>query len=586
MNRQNKKISKVLSSLERVGVIGSPSSTSELSLDISENAVKKKLVGELILFSFLQEGRQHYALGQITEIELRNIWLEQPTIRSLARRKGNINPISEQQDTHLGKMTISAVFQETIDGKFQPSILGTIPATGTPISIVTDEILDALLELQKEEIFYLGNVYGSKLKLPLWFKHFGPGKGGMREALHIGIFGKTGSGKSYLAKMIMIAYARHPEMGIFVIDPQGEYARDILYPDSIKLPVKTILEKNLGREIIIKNIQNLVLDRWDLFINILIESRFFERIRISARDNRRRAAEEIERGLKNKRIKLSDLHEINSFEKAWEVLGEEKSQMVFYPSKESREQFRLVYERITKDKSQLDDLYQKEWKPIGELFNPNREGSVEIDKLVGRALMARKRPIIIFDLSKESAEGLYWTDSIQFLIIKRLLQSLLTVGEWAYRERKFLNSLVIIDEAHRLAPDFNPEDEYRFAVKRTLVDAARTTRKYGLGWLFISQTLASLEREIREQLRISFFGFGLSAGTEYRTLQELVGGESTALKLYRAFKDPQSAFDESLREYTFMTMGPVSPLSFAGTPLFLSVFTSEKEFLNANKLKI
>lgn len=35
-----------------------------------------------------------------------------------------------------------------------------------------------------------------------------------------------------------------------------------------------------------------------------------------------------------------------------------------------------------------------------------------------------------------------------------------------------------------------------------------------------------------------------------------------------------------------MTMGPVSPLSFAGTPLFLTAFNTPEEFLKINNLKI
>lgn len=52
-------------------------------------------------------------------------------------------------------------------------------------------------------------------------------------------------------------------------------------------------------------------------------------------------------------------------------------------------------------------------------------------------------------------------------------------------------------------------------VRSVLIDAARTTRKYGLGWMFISQTLSSLHWEILHQLRISFFGFGLALGSEF-----------------------------------------------------------------------
>jgi hypothetical protein len=133
-----------------------------------------------------------------------------------------------------------------------------------------------------------------------------------------------------------------------------------------------------------------------------------------------------------------------------------------------------------------------------------------------------------------------------------------------------------MDEAHRRAPREDPADSEKKEVRDLLIDAVRTTRKYGVGWMFISQTLSSLHRGIVDQLRIFFFGFGLGMGQEFRTLSELVGGRSRALDLYQLFRDPHSAFDAASREYSFMTTGPVSPLSFAGTPSSSTPSTASK----------
>lgn len=165
---QNKKIEEISAGLEQIGMIGSPSSTSEFSLDILETAVNKKLVGELGTFHFHQDGQENYAIGQITEIELRNVWLEGASLRSIARQKGTVNPISGQQDTHLGKMTVSAVFAQKSESEFEQSLLGTVPATGTAIKVAQDDLIQKILEKQKDELFYLGHVFGSKPLLPLF----------------------------------------------------------------------------------------------------------------------------------------------------------------------------------------------------------------------------------------------------------------------------------------------------------------------------------------------------------------------------------------------------------------------------------
>jgi hypothetical protein len=121
-----------------------------------------------------------------------------------------------------------------------------------------------LLSPYRNQLFYLGRVYGSRPKLPLWFKHFDTGPDGAGEAYHLGIFGKTGSGKSVLAKMVLLAYAQYPKMALLVIDPQGEFAKDVQgqYSGEFQLPVREVLQQ-LGKPVRVYSVRDLVLDRAD-----------------------------------------------------------------------------------------------------------------------------------------------------------------------------------------------------------------------------------------------------------------------------------------------------------------------------------
>ncbi|WP_448540408.1 ATP-binding protein, partial [Roseiflexus sp.] len=597
-------LDQLVDAAERIGVVGSPSSTSELALDILAGAVSKKLVGELALFRYYQDGLSHYALGQITEVKLRNVWHEDPTMRSLIRQRGRVDTVSERQDTHTGEMTISAVFSARSNG-YRPSILGTVPATGTPIHLVNDAVLSELLSPYRDQLFYLGHVYGSKPLLPLWFKHFDTGPQGAGEAYHLGIFGKTGSGKSVLAKMILLAYARYPEMAILVLDPQGEFAKEVkgeTVPGEFRLPMRNVLN-GLKKPVQMYGVRDLVLDRWDLFAQILYESRFFEQLSVSKGENRQLAAETLADRLQSAKVTLKDLHTRESFDRAWALLGEENVQKVFYRSEGSRARFQSMYKQADHNL-----FYANYWLPVTQLFREDRSGAQKVERLLAGLfdLDQAQRPLVVIDLSVEQATQttgslnelplfggdqsqlqsihLFWNETIQALVIKRLLEGIRTAAERAYRQSRGLNTLVLIDEAHRLAPREDPESEEKKAVRGILIDAARTTRKYGVGWLFISQTLSSLHREILEQLRIFFFGFGLGMGAEFKALSELVGGRSKALDLYQLFRDPHSSFDTTSREYSFMTIGPVSPLSFAGTPLFFNAFNTVEEFLKTNNL--
>jgi len=583
-------LDKIVDVTERLGVVGSPSSTSQLSLDILGSAVTRKLVGELALFRFSQDASPHYALGQITEIQLRNIWHEDPTMRSLIRQRGRVDAVSERQDTHLGQMVISAVFREGGAAGYEPSILGTVPSTGTPIHLVTDEALDELLHPYRDQIFYLGHVYGSKPRLPLWFKHFGRGKDGAGEAYHLGIFGKTGSGKSVLAKMILLAYARYPQMALLVIDPQGEFARDMSQAGpggEFPLPVGGVARK-LGKQPVVLTVRNLVLDRWELFEQILFESQFFERLTIPKGENRELACGILSDKLQKQKVKLVDLHLRKAFDMAWTILEDDKVQKIFYRSEAPRVRFDSALKEADRE-----EFFAEYWRPVAELFRGDRNGARSINKALNWLLHLENsdgfkrthRPILVIDLSKEQAHDLFWNDKIQSLVIKRLLDGLAQTAESFYKDNQSLNTLVVIDEAHRLAPRELPGDnDAARGVRSVLIDAARTTRKYGLGWLFISQTLSSLHSEILQQLRIFFFGFGLGLGQEFQSLRQLVGSTGTALDLYQLFRDPHSAFDMKSRQYSFMTIGPVSPLSFSGSPLFLNAFNTVEAFLKTNNL--
>jgi len=581
------KLEKIVDDTEKLGVVGSPSSTSQLSLDILGSAVTRKLVGELALFRFLQDASAHYALGQITEVQLRNIWHEDPTMRSLIRQRGRVDAVSERQDTHLGQMVISAVFREGGAAGYEPSILGTVPSTGTFIHLVTDGALEELLHPYRDQIFYLGHVYGSKPKLPLWFKHFDRGRDGAGEAYHLGIFGKTGSGKSVLAKMILLAYARYPKMALLVIDPAGEFARDMgktSGSEEFELPVGDVL-RHQGKEPFVLTVRNLVLDRWDLFRQILAESRFFRELQIMTQDKVDLACDQLAEAMrKASGITLAGLHERVVFDKAWDLLKQDKLRNKIY----AREGAAAERFKDAVDEASPDEIYRDIWLPVARLFKEDQAGGRrKVEDALTWLLNAAKtsRPVLIVDVSKEQAQGLLWNDTIQSLVIKRLLEGITLTAEALYKERQSLNTLVIIDEAHRLAPrDLPVDNDAARSVRSVLIDAARTTRKYGLGWLFISQTLASLHPEILQQLRIFFFGFGLGLGQEFQSLRQLVGSSGTALDLYQLFRDPHSAFDTRSRQYSFMTIGPVSPLSFSGSPLFLNAFNTVEAFLKTNYL--
>lgn len=576
-------VDRVFSNAERIGVLGSPSSTAELNVDILGTAVHKKLVGNLGVFQYVQDETPHYALGQITEIEMKNVWTQDPTMRGIIRQKGEVDPITEKQDTHAAKMTVSSVFADGTDG-LEPSMLGTVPATGTSIRLLNEDIMKALLADYKDEIFYLGEAYGTDVNLPMWFKHFGTGSSGAGEAYHIGIFGKTGSGKSVLAKMMMLGYARHSEMNIFILDPQGEFSKDLKETNKIK----QILFEELNREVDFHDLHNIVLTGDELFKDILVNSRFFDDLGVFSEDNKVRAANTLVEILKGnvegtnlegvdkwkQELPPYEYYKKDAFGRIWTALSDENIQSMIYTSDEPRERLKTRY------RSADSETFRKKWQQIANLFKfDGRERAIKIKELVKE--IGGSGSLVVIDLSEsEVPEDILWNDSMRLVVIGEILERLANEAERRYKEDELLNCLVVLDEAHRLAPRNRPENDNLQQIKSTLIDAVRTTRKYGLGWSFISQTLSSIDSEIIKQIRIYVLGFGLALGAERRALMDIVGGANEAIGLYETFRDPHSSLGE--KEFPFMAYGPISPLSFSGSPLFFNALKYPDEFAKVN----
>jgi hypothetical protein len=578
-----------------VAVVGSPSTNTELTVDLLLDAIEERLVGALTAFEAVQNGRHITSVGQIVGIELRNRWHEDSVFRNLVKRTGEIPPITNRQDTRIADLVVGATFRQATNG-YEPEVLGMVPPTGTRVFRVDQALLNRLLDVYRSEIVYLGRAYANDVLYPMWFKHFGSGAGGAGEAYHLGVFGKTGSGKSGLAKMMLCAYARHPQMGILVIDPQGEF--------SLELSGTRVGQQGLqldqairaqGRAIHVYRIGDLQLDDWATFEEMVLALRFLEQLSIpsASGENARRAAEVIRNALEGNHS-LDNLGNMQVLQAALNAINDPNNAGFIYATRARAQQLQQRVQRFLNDQQALNQLLTNSWVPICQLFsrgqNRQRLFSYQgqqpgiINMLMGSAGMAGPRPLIVVDISRQGNQR-FWSEELQRRILGKLLNILVSQATASLSTQQSANVLVLLDEAHRHAPSGRIEEDSEADRLRSLLRrAVRETRKFGIGWFFISQTLGGLDNEILQQLRIFKFGFGLAMGTEFDRLRDFVGGDKRALELYQSFRDPQSFPRRDLQEFPFMAVGPVSPLAFSGKPLFFTAFTDPKEFLQVNGL--
>ena len=569
-----------------VGVLGSPSTTTELTMDLLLEASEERLLGALVGFDATQNGSLITSVGQVVGLELRNRWHEDATFRNLIKRTGEIPSITNRQDTRTAELVVGATFRQATDG-YEPDLLGMVPPTGTRIKRLNQSSLDSLLQVYQEELFYLGRAYANDVFYPMWFKHFGSGPRGAGEAYRAGVFGKTGSGKSGLAKMLLLAYARHPELGILIIDPQGEFSLELSGSmiGQQRLPVREVLD-GLHRPTQVYRIQDLQLEEWDLFEELIVALQFTERlgIPIGSSDNSRKAAEIIRTALE-RHYRLDSLASQEALKTALQAVIEPRNAQYIYSGPPRAAQMVSFVQDILENR--LDEVFAA-WKPLADLFaagTGRRKLYGVVADLVGQgSIENRSRPIVALDLSEQGNQR-FWSESLQSRLIKKLLDTLVGHATRQLGTSSSANVLVLLDEAARLAPAGALErGSQAEQLRSTLRHAVRETRKYGIGWFFVSQTLGGIDNDILQQLRSLFFGFGLALGDEFRKLREFAGGDDRAMDLYQSFRDPHSAPRPELREFSFMAVGPVSPLAFSGRPLFFSAFTNQSEFLTVNRL--
>ena len=572
-----------------LGVVSSPSTTIEIAVDITEKNKTSRALGQMVYTVVKEDDLDIIAIGQIISVETKNRWHEDQSFKGVIKRYGALPNLSGVADNRLARISVQSSFKK--EENLEPHILGISPSTGEGICKMTDDMMSVLVSHHRGAITYIGRVFGTDVHMPMWFKHFGDtdetaGEFGVGEAYHIGVFGKSGSGKSVASSLTLLGYAKNKKkMNILILDPQGQFTRDNkLLPSGKKfgeeiarITGRQCEKYNLARDVY------LVEDR-DLFGDLLVENGFIEKafnLHTSEKQDLMRdcVLRYLEGKARNGIFNLEAVTDPKGLLRR--MLGRflENKEYVNSVYSQSPYQNRLR-EQIERLKTGLDDEFYRwhfeGWFAALRLFSARKDGGGEkismgdlIDKVAGE----QGGHFVILDLRPGDVG---WRgDNLQALFLRIVEKGIIEKGASLYAEDKQTNCLIVMDEAHRYVARNSPDPRVR-KLAPDLIDAVRTTRKYGIGHMFITQTLESMDDEIIKQMRIFAFGHGLTTGSELRKVSEIAGNKS-AVDLYKSFVDPASN-----RRYPFMFRGPVSPLSATGSPLFVEMYTDFADFEKKN----
>lgn len=582
----NKNIIELLAEDKKpVGVVGSPSDSFEVTIDIREISAEDKLLGELVCF-LVKEGKNNVlVLGQITEIKTENKWHEEPSFKSVIKRHGSLPHLSGVADNRIAKITIQSSFNLGEDHVETPKAhkLANSPSTGQAVKRISNDLMKLMMKEHKG-LVCIGKAYDTDVRIPFWFKHYGkPEDGGAGDSYHIGVFGRTGSGKTTTAANMILGYAKNTkDISILILDPQAQFYNDIKV-----IPGKKFSEavESVGAKYHKMSIPDDVYLPNDpfLFGELLLTSGFIsEAFEISAtsREKLELMRDSLIYYTKSRMDHTFDLAKCNGDTFLKEIIN------AFLNSSEEEEEggkkdkcskyIKRVYAkgqwrdnlvtRVEELKTQLknnnlDKEAKDRWDKVLSLFK--KTGSKKsLDEIV-ELVVKQNGNVLVVNISGKSAVSIK-SENLQALYMKIIQNKIVEIGKELYEKEESAKCMIVMDEAHRFISNMSTDPRIK-DLTREIIDAVRTVRKLGMGYMFITQSIESLDEEIRKQTRVFAFGYGLTSWSEFSKIKDIINDDASA-KFYKSFIDPTSN-----GKYPFMFHGPISPLSFTGSPLFLEM---------------
>ncbi len=566
-----------------VAVISSPNTTAQFSVDIREEFVNSPLEGKIFYFKLKEGAEEKIILAQLFGLEGTNKWHEDPTFKAVIKKRGSFPYLSGVSDVKSAELELLGAFQELSDSTasaentkkkdskttqtYKRAILYTPPPSGSDVYEVTPELIKSLVA-SEEGIAFIGYVYGSATNtpVPMYVRHFGPtDKGGFGEAYHFGVFGQTGQGKSIFAAQLIAAMAGNVgtnQLGILIIDPAGEFSNDSFGMQDSKLNFKLhSLLKKAGRVITSVDISKIQLENTGTFSEMLRRNDVFKELGFLKADKQEQITEEFAVNLHEYLTSSTPVGSLTyeQFESDLIPLIAERARFIYADKKKQDE----VIERAKASKV----LKTKFLRAIAPFLQASDK--TPLSQLIGKFY---KNKDIIF-LNLRDFEG--GNKDAQAFLINEILYHIRRVAYATYKEGDLANCLVVLDEANEFVPQHEDISHEKGKTREFLIHSVRETRKFGVGWFFIAQTIADFHKDIYRQLHNRIYGWGLGIGADKPNLEAVVGKQ--AAEQYSFLPSPKQS-----GIYSFLLSGPILALGTTGRPIIVRAFASSEEMISAN----
>lgn len=615
------------------GFITSGSSASVIQVGMFAHAGSTPVIGRAIFIDQEMDNGTYRALGTVTDVSTFNKSLSDPTMAQAmsTQRAGNMTG-SDVRSLTLKIQSTYFRAKDSVEWQKASSALPNSPGTGVKVHLLEEENIQELIATD-QDVVHLGNMRGmTGVPAPLNVPNFSSQRG----AAHTGILGRSGSGKTAFASFVLSSQMSHENHAIIVVDPQGQWSHENGFIFSVQA-----FARALGREVsVLRVAEDIRLPLHEellgkLFDHIDLWGKGFQRM---AAENKAAFSDEVARAIAYHKdgVAVTDREPRQLLTSIFEKIANSGSTLRrIYASKDRIDGLQrqlLILSGVTplNSEGEMEVIEADEWDdaeitwgrildrfvPLINLFsNTNLSGGKRRPLGGQRGFLTEvmqvrgdnpttPAPYVILDMSsdvsgkaKEAyAKGLRMDDEdtratgmkqvldkedIKALIVSALLEQIKSSAEVAFSEGSGnLNTQIVFDEAWRYARNVTTaEAETPIGeLSKTLEGFALDTRKYGIGWTYILQVPSDLNRGIWRQLSYVYSGYGI-IGSDKKMLAELMDEQDrqAQMGLYDQFAPPSST-----NKYPFMLNGPISPLIFTNTPVFVDAYNSIDQFIADN----
>lgn len=569
-----------------IGTTGSPNTVQDVSFDVREGHLNTGLLGVLVAFEVRVRiddvtENQYLVLGQVSSIETINRWHEEAALKNYIKLRGFLPHLTKVGDITEGKIQIIGAYQKTLDG-YKKARISVPPGSGIDVAMVESGQVTDLVRHESGYAF-IGKFYGSKDVLaPVYLRHFGSAlEGGAGEAYMGGVFGPSGSGKTAMAMTIASLWtAASNNMGFLFLDPQSEFSENKIGGETgYSFDLHKLLAHFSGgrfdpaRDIV--RLDQVQLEGKGLFAKMLESTDSFFTKKIGLKKKKDDAIDAMESLLSEYGVSLST--DFNTAMATTDGNGTTFQDAMIqrmanlYSGRTTRQE--KVNEFTSNFNAQRMSL-ELCWNKVTSLFSsrlPGGQKKTSLLELVKGPLGEGK--IKILDLNPDKLSlGDEYKIILMNLVFKR-------ISQYAHinfkSDKNVSNCMVIIDESGEFIPQSPDDDAERRELVSDLVSKVKRLRKYKVGFMFIAQSVAEIQKEIFRNLHYRVYGVGLGIGADH---DHIVAKEGQgAFDLYQALPDPRQS-----KTYSYMIAGILPVLGSSGRPMFVEGLGSDEKIIEAN----